>query len=331
MRVPRSVPAARAAVLLSALAVATAGCVPEAPSAGSPPRATGTPSITTSAAPGPASTAPSTASSTVESGDPPSGTGSTAPAPPAPGPVPSGTSAPRPGGTGPTDGTVVDFENGSLDPLGLEDKGNPMEVVQDPAEQDSALRITWSRAERAEWTLPTVDAGSEHCYSLSMFFPTSHRVPTQIITQWHERPDRDKGEDWRIPPIYVSPTEDGSIRMTGAWTKAEVNSTSEIRQYDGDDHDAESGEWSADLGPMTQGQWMHYDFHIRWSYRSDGLVEVFRDGQPVFTRSGPNTYNDESGNYWKAGIYNGNRSLSGEYVIYHDDVRQSPAGQACGG
>ena len=38
-------------------------------------------------------------------------------------------------------------------------------------------------------------------------------------------------------------------------------------------------------------------FHIKWSYGSDGLTDVWENGTKVISRAGPNTYNDETGNY----------------------------------
>jgi hypothetical protein len=225
-------------------------------------------------------------------------------------------------------GTVADFEDGTLGPLETELKGNALDVVDDPAGGDKAARFTLSQNERVEVKLGAVEQGAAHCYSISFFIPSGVPLPEAIITQWHERPDRDRGEDWRIPPLYLKPTGD-RFTLTGNWTKAPVNSSDEIRRYTGDDPDAQSGRWNADLGPVPRDQWVDFDFFIDWSYEADGMVQVARDGVQVFSRKGPNTYNDLSGNYWKAGMYERKRPGGETWTLYLDDLRQGPAGAGC--
>jgi len=220
-------------------------------------------------------------------------------------------------------GLVVDFENGdaALEPFSLELHGNVLEVTDDPVEGDHAARFEYSREERDEWALPDVERGSEHCYSISFFFPEDSPHPGGIITQWHELPDRHLGENWRMPPMLVLADDDG-IRMHGYHTSKALNTNDQAIKW--------PAEGMFSLGPLTRGQWIDFDFHVKWSYQDDGFVEVWRDGKQMFSYEGPNTYNDRRGNYWKGGVYSWDDGARGEtIVLYHDDIRQSPAGQSC--
>lgn len=42
---------------------------------------------------------------------------------------------------------------------------------------------------------------------------------------------------------------------------------------------------------------------IRWSYGDDGITQIWRDGDLIVDRIGPNTYNDLRGVYLKLGSY----------------------------
>jgi hypothetical protein len=42
---------------------------------------------------------------------------------------------------------------------------------------------------------------------------------------------------------------------------------------------------------------------VRWSYGEDGIVEIWKDGEQVAKRIGPNAYNDLLGPFFKLGIY----------------------------
>lgn len=87
------------------------------------------------------------------------------------------------------------------------------------------------------------------------------------------------------------------------------------------------GKEKIDLGPYEAGTWTNWKFHVKWSYQSDGLVEIWKDGQLVVSKTGPNTYNDRQGPYFKIGIYKPDwkykpqKSNTTQRVIYFDEVR----------
>lgn len=212
----------------------------------------------------------------------------------------------------------MDFEDGTLGDTETELHGNSIDVVDSPSGQGRVAEVVFQQEERSEFRFDPVDSGSEHCYSLRYFIPSEANVGG-IYTQWHERPDRDLGEDWRKPPAMVI-AHDAGFTIHGYHSPNPVN--------DNDD----SIRWAdpaGQLGPLARGTWVSFAFHFKWSYGSDGLVEVWRDGERVFSQVGPNTYNDRSGSYWKVGIYDSLGTGGQTRTYYLDDVVQGPAGQDC--
>lgn len=82
------------------------------------------------------------------------------------------------------------------------------------------------------------------------------------------------------------------------------------------------------LGVLESDKWTDFVFHVKWSVGSDGLIEVWKNGQIVLSFRGPNSYAGYiTGNYEKNGIYkwqwksDPNNSKTTKRVIYIDDVR----------
>jgi hypothetical protein len=68
--------------------------------------------------------------------------------------------------------------------------------------------------------------------------------------------------------------------------------------------------------------------HLRLTYAATGVIEVWKDGEKVVTVTGQTYYNDESGPYFKAGIYKW--GWTGDYpttttrrTLYIDQVRMA--------
>jgi len=64
------------------------------------------------------------------------------------------------------------------------------------------------------------------------------------------------------------------------------------------------------VGNIEKGKWTDWVFHIKWSHKPDGLLEVWKDGKLVVRKTGPNTYNDEKGPFLKMGFTNHTGSLN---------------------
>jgi predicted transcriptional regulator len=89
------------------------------------------------------------------------------------------------------------------------------------------------------------------------------------------------------------------------------------------------GSKSKNLGKYETGLWTDWVFHVKWSWESDGLLEVWKNGKKVIHYEGPIGYNDRRGVYFKTGIYKWvwkmtperDHSTTTKRVTYVDEVR----------
>lgn len=158
---------------------------------------------------------------------------------------------------------------------------------------------------------------NERWYGFSNYLPNDF-VPDPLaekIAQWHEVPDWDLGEGWRSPPVSLG-IKDDRYYVQILWAAAPVNTNK-----------TKDGEKTIDLGPIDKGKWNDWVFHIRFSWQPDGIVEIWKNKQPVFSWQGPNTFNDRHHPYFKIGIYKWGWKGWAEYspedkrVLFYDEVR----------
>lgn len=175
-----------------------------------------------------------------------------------------------------------------------------------------------SNGKRTEIATPAEDSVPvERYYSFRIYLPKREFVADsipEIVAQWHAQPDVEQGETWRSPPIALS-VRNGRWWLTIRWASAPVNTNKTL-----------TGMKVVDLGPCGTNRWTSWKFHIRFSYGDDGLLEVRKDKEPVFSRSGPNYYNDKKGPFFKFGIYkwgwnDGKASAVTRRVLYFSDVK----------
>jgi hypothetical protein len=161
--------------------------------------------------------------------------------------------------------------------------------------------------------------GDELWYAFSIYLSGNYDTDDiwEIVAQWHGRPDFDIGEDWRNPIMGIY-TTDGKWTVFNIWDAKRNTFESGERVYDG------SERW--DLGEYEREKWVDWVFHVLWSYQDDGILEVWKDGEKVIDRPGPNTFNDAEGPYLKIGLYKGWHDRSdppgnvSERTLYHDEV-----------
>jgi hypothetical protein len=180
---------------------------------------------------------------------------------------------------------------------------------------------------------PNAVVGNEYWYGFSIYLPgpedgADSYVPDkywEIVTQWYAPPD-DSRESGRNPPLTLKTSENG---VGGRWFVGGKSSALAINskgEYD--------NVFSQDLGPYETGKWTDWVFRIKWSYKSDGLLEVWKDGKKVYSRlNAPIGFNDKVGPFFKMGIYKGAWELLPEdgsqldkvkhRVIYHDEFRMA--------
>jgi hypothetical protein len=221
-----------------------------------------------------------------------------------------------------------DFESGDL--KGWRASGNPPTVCRSPTRAGKyAMKTSLDRhkdkvAYRTEVSGPGSQVGKEYWYGFSIFLPDDY-VPDkvwEIVAQWHGVPDFKIGEDWRNPVMALS-TTGGKWGLVSRWDAKPNTFENGKRRY--------GGTKNHDLGPYRKGAWTDWVVHVKWSYRSDGLLQVWKDGKKVVEQKGPNAFNDKKGPYFKMGLYKGwknpkNRSDAvTKRVLYHDEFRMAGA------
>lgn len=161
---------------------------------------------------------------------------------------------------------------------------------------------------------PYSTPGGEHWYGMSINLPTSYIADPneEVLFQLHATAD--DGEGHTSPPVALQ-TKDGRWRMQILWDSRAINT---------------SQNWSnvkiIDLGAYEKGAWTDWVFHIKSSYQTDGLIEIWKNGKLVATYNGPNNYNDKVGNFLKMGIYKwgwkeGIYSTTTKRTLYFDEIR----------
>ena len=158
--------------------------------------------------------------------------------------------------------------------------------------------------------------GEEYWYGFSIFLPEGFVVNNdwEILAQWHGYPDKNIGETWRNPVMALN-SDEGIWSVTVRWDSKKNTFESGERVYDGTK--------LFEFGPYETGVWTDWVFHVKWSYESDGLLEIWKNGVKVVDRDGPNCFNDALGPYFKMGIYAGD--VPSTRIVYHDEFRMADA------
>jgi hypothetical protein len=160
---------------------------------------------------------------------------------------------------------------------------------------------------RAEVVFPTA-TNLNRWYSFAAYFPSADFKPDtedELIGQWkqHER---------GVSSAISLRIKDDRFRLTVFPSYMAVS-----QKYD--------------LGPVTKDKWLSFVFHIKHSTSSDGIIELWLNGQKIINRSGSNMYRLSSQDgmtypEWKVGIYksawNGtNTTATTKRVLYYDDIK----------
>jgi len=207
-----------------------------------------------------------------------------------------------------------------------------VQVVQSPTESNNrAIRFTLNRTDpliagskRAELRLNSVPANSEWWYAFSVLVPRRNVQDRsfEIVTQWAGLPDFNLGETWREPVLTLANYGD-RWRVSNRWDPQSLT-----RKEDAQSKERSQGWW---IGAIRKDEWTDFVFHIKWSHKQDGLLEVWKNGKLVIRKNGPNTYNDRRGPFLKVGIYKPQwkskpeLSVTKQRVIYFDEIKIAQA------
>jgi hypothetical protein len=234
--------------------------------------------------------------------------------------------------------------NGDKDPLRQKNDARAIaeaglvRIVDDPVRGGRhAIRFEVPRrlgSFRSEIAMSAVPLFSDYWYGFSIFIPADWIDDPQdgdIVVQWHGSFGEDKkqfkveGDGKGRPPV--------SLSLHGNEWQLAINSSAAVVKDAKDWEKYGSKKEQFHLGKFRKGAWTDWVFHIRWSYKTDGLVEIWQDGKAALTHPGPNCYNDPNGPYFKIGIYhpawkdfevekfNAQKLVIPRKVIFHDEVR----------
>jgi len=111
-----------------------------------------------------------------------------------------------------------------------------------------------------------------------------------VMGQWHDQPDRTKGENWQGFPGRSPPVSFNYFRRDGKDFLSLLVGSPKMK--------------NVGLIPITRSAWHSLDVVIKWSQGADGKVVVFFDGSktPVVIGTGPNMHNGYQ-HYLKLGMY----------------------------
>ncbi len=227
----------------------------------------------------------------------------------------------------------ADFESGDFSQFDdIEAASHELQIVNAPVRTGrSAARAVVSgeewdiggsgyRAEATKGGAGGANQERERWFGFSTYLPHDWQIVevpgSDVLFQIHDLPD--PCETWRSPPLV--------LRVVGSETIWEVKW--DPRSCTGADRQTE-GPATIASSPIVRGRWVDWVVHVDWSYGSDGLVEVWRDGELIGTHHGPNSYNDRESMYLKIGLYRSGAAWPvgvHQRVSYFDEVRMAGTG-----
>lgn len=224
---------------------------------------------------------------------------------------------------------VADFESGTLEGLYKIRVNLPTITTERKRVGTYALKSYLSadrdsqyERERTESMIlgsPTM-VGQENWYGFSVFLPLDY-VPDNIwelVAQWHVDPD-DAVEDAAARYPAMALWSDHGIWQISNSIDADAQTTSR----------ASITQRKFNLGAYETNKWTDWVFRVKWSYQSDGILQVWKDGKKVIDAPGPNCYNDKKGPYVKLGVYKGWGTMTPDKVrtrtVFHDEFRMATA------
>jgi hypothetical protein len=170
---------------------------------------------------------------------------------------------------------------------------------------------------RAEVTIVKDKVEKEMWYSFAARFPANEFLKDsekEIINQWWQTGDKHLGEGNTSPATALYIEDDRFIFDTG-YNDAQVSTgvLPESRR-------------KIDLGPVSKDTWHQFVFHFIHSYQSDGLIEVWHNGNKLLSHPGGNMYNNVALPKWKLGIYKwkwngGGTTDTRKRVVYYDNIK----------
>jgi hypothetical protein len=168
------------------------------------------------------------------------------------------------------------------------------------------MRSSDTKVKRAEIQPPSKDPayrqeiGEEAWYTVSMMLPSGWATgnETQTLLQGHQKSGCQPALALRV---------DGDRWVLKSRSAGTDCTNSKTRSYS--------------LGRIETGKWVDWTMRIKWSYKSDGILQVWKNGTRVVNQSGPNLYNADQGPAVRFGLYKGRWRGANRQVYYADSFR----------
>jgi len=141
----------------------------------------------------------------------------------------------------------------------------------------------------------TMVIGEEYWVGFSIYVPEDFAPDGdgcgELWFQFQAAPD--PGELWRSPVLAINVPQD-KYRIKRMWDTREFSP----------DMSFEGSEllFNGSVLP-DRGKWVDWVFHTKWSWQSDGLIEIWKDGIKIASGEGPNCSNDDEGPRISFGVY----------------------------
>ena len=190
-----------------------------------------------------------------------------------------------------------------------------------------------TRAEITYDTDASAHSHTEQWYGFSTYLPSDWAIDNQtgdVIAQWHSPNDDEHaaGEPGKSPPLALYITGD-VFKISSAWDPKKVTLDNDPTK--GTPPGGRATLWQTTT-TSVRGKWVDWVFHVKWNYDGNGFIRVWKDGQLIVSRTGPNTYNDVGTIFFKYGIYkpgwngtNGSNNTVKTRVLYVDELRMGNA------
>lgn len=187
-------------------------------------------------------------------------------------------------------GSGYDYPMGIPGHLSLAtDPEDPVRVVMAASQLSDDLPT--HRGHRSEVSAPISPQGAERWYSWGMYIPASWDPPdgtAVAVMQIHDLPDA--FDSARPPPLMVS-IRDGEVNIFNTYDHDKMTKGSFVHRT--------LASWA-----LQANKWTYFDIHAIWAGDDSGSLEIWKDGVSLFSEAGHiNTYNDDRGVWFKAGIY----------------------------
>ena len=167
-------------------------------------------------------------------------------------------------------------------------------------------RKTSYRSELSAREVFRATMGKEYWYGFSMYMPTDFPDHDNrlVIGQWHATEDIG---DIKLSPVLSQRYKEGRFYVQICFSPEKVQRSDGTKKTLYSTHS------------FKKGVWHDFVYHVKWSYRDDGFVEMWWNGDQVIGYKGPVGYNDDEGPFFKYGIYRDD--VPETYVMYFDEFR----------